>query len=235
MQELSTQTPAVQAPNEGPLAEFVRRFTDFLPDLTAGLFVLAVGVVVGWLVKRLVIRILVWLRLDRLGGRLAWRAAFGKGDVRAALYNLVGTVAMILVVLVFLDDALQIWGLTALSDLIGTLAIYVPNLMIVALIVGIGILLSSILARRIEDALEEEGFAHARFVARIFKSALLAVVAALALWQLDFAREIVLAAFLIGFGAIGISFAVAVGLGSAKPIQRVWESLIEKSERQPRP
>jgi hypothetical protein len=55
-------------------------------------------------------------------------------------------------------------------------------------------------------------------------------VAALALWQAAFAREIVLAAFLISFGAIGVAFAVAVGLGSAKAIQRVWEGLFEKSK-----
>jgi hypothetical protein len=230
MQDPTASPPSAQTTTEGPLAEFFRRLTDFLPDLAAGLFVLAVGIVIGWLVKRLVVRVLVWLRLDRLGGRLAWRAAFGKGDVRAALYNLVGTAAMILVVLVFLDDALQIWGLVALSEMIGRLIVYAPNLLFVALIVGAGVLLANLLARRVEDALEEEGFAHPRFVARIFKSALLAVVGALALWQLDLAREIVLAAFLIAFGAVGVAFALAVGLGSAKPMQRVWESLFKKSK-----
>ena len=100
--------------------------------------------------------------------------------MRAALYDLVGTVAMILVVLVFLDDALQIWGLTALSETIGRLIVYLPNLLFVTLIVGIGLLVSNTLAHRVE--------------------------------------------------AIGVAFAVAVGLGSAKAIQRVWESLLEKSK-----
>jgi hypothetical protein len=230
MQESTASLPTEQVATEGPLTEFIRRFTDFLPDLAAGLVVIGIGVVIGWLVKRLVVRVLVWLRLDRLGGRYAWRAAFGKGDVRAALYNLIGSAAMVLVVLIFLDDAFQIWGLTALSDVIGRLIIHVPNLLFVALIVGIGVLVSNTLSRRVEDALEEEEFVHPRFIARIFKSALLAIVGALALWQLNFAREIVLAAFLIAFGAIGVAFAVAVGLGSAKPIQRVWESLFERSK-----
>ena len=154
---------------------------------------------------------------------MAWRAAFGKGDVRAALYNFVGSATQILIVLVFLDDALQIWGLEALSETIGRLIVYVPNLLFVALIVAFGMLVANSLAERVEDALEEEGFAHPRLIARIFK-------AALALWQASFAREIVLAAFLISFGAIGVAFAVAVGLGSAKAIQRVWEGLFEKSK-----
>ena len=53
---------------------------------------------------------------------------------------------------------------------------------------------------------------------------------ALALWQLSFAREIVLAAFLIAFGAIGVAFAIAVGLGAAKAIQRALESAFEKPD-----
>jgi amino acid transporter len=65
-------------------------------------------------------------------------------------------------------------------------------------------------------------------VARGLKAALLAIVGALGLWQLDFAREIVMAAFIISFGAAGVAFAVAVGLGSARAIQHGWEVLFEK-------
>ena len=83
------------------------------------------------------------------------------------------------------------------------------------------------LADRAEDALEEEEIAYARLIGEDIKGALLAVVGALALWQLDFARQIVLAAFLIAFGAIGVAFALAVGLGSAHAIQRGWEALLE--------
>jgi hypothetical protein len=214
----------------GPLAELADRFIEYVPTLAAGLLVLAVGVVIGWLVKRATVRVLIWLRLDRLGGRLAWRAAFGKGDVRAALYNVIGTVAMVLVVLLFLGSALDIWGLQNLSRNLDSLVVYFPNLVLVALIVGVGIVLANTISARVEDTLEEERFGRPQLVARTFKAALLVVVVALALWQLNFAREIVLSAFLIGFGAVGVAFAVGVGLGSAKAIQKVWDSFFERSD-----
>jgi len=218
----------MQAQTSGPLAELIERFSDYLPTFAAGALVLAAGVLVGWLVKRTAVRILIMLRLDRLGGRFAWRAAFGKGDVRAALYNLLGNVIMLLVVLVFLDNALQIWGLVVLSRLISQAVVYLPNIALVALIVTVGLLLSNVVANRVEDALHEEGAPHPRLLARLLKAALQAVVGALALWQLNFARQIVLAAFLIAFGAIGIAFAVGVGLGSARAIQESWELLLKK-------
>lgn len=212
----------------GPFGELVQRFSNYLPTFAAGALVLGAGVLAGWLAKRAAIRILILLRLDRLGGRFAWRAAFGKGDVRAALYTLLGNVLMGLIILVFLDNALQIWGLTVLSGMVGRIVLYLPNLALVAAIVTVGLLLANAAATRVEEALVEEGAPYARLLSGIFKASLLAIVGALALWELDFAREIVLAAFLIGFGAIGVAFAVGVGLGSARAIQGGWEMLLKK-------
>ena len=212
----------------GTFPGLVQRLVDYLPTLAVGLLLLVLGIALGWIIKRAVVRVLVWLRLDRLGGRVGWRAAFGKGDVRAALYNLFGWIAMLLVVLVFLDNALQILGLTVLSRLVDNLVFYLPNLGLVALIVGIGTLISNVVAHRVEDLLEEEEFSHARLIGKLLKGVLLSVVGAIALWQLDIARQIVLSAFLIAFGAIGVAFALAVGLGSARAIHRGWEALFDK-------
>ena len=213
-----------------PLSELYAQFVDFLPTLAGGFLVVGVGVVSGWLAKRAVVRTLVWLRLDRLAGRVGWRAAFAKGDVRGALYNLVGNIAMFLVVLIFLDDALNRWGLTALSSIIATLVVYLPNLALVALIVAVGFLISGTLETRVSETLAEEGVVRARVIGKAVKAAVLTLVFALALWQLQFAREIVLAAFLFCFGSIGVAFALGVGLGTAKAIQQGTSNLFRQEE-----
>jgi hypothetical protein len=223
----------MQQPMTEPLAGLIQRFTDYLPTLAAGALVLALGVALGWLAKNAVERILIWLRLDRLAGRVGWRSAFGKGDVRAALYDALGTVAFALVVLVFLDNALTIWGLAVLSRLMDSLVFSLPRLGLAAVIVAVGIGVANAAAERVEDTLDDEELAHARLLAKGLKAVLLAVVGALALWELNFARQVVLAGFIIGFGAMGIAFALAVGLGSARAIQRGWEELFEKKKRKP--
>jgi hypothetical protein len=220
-------------PMTEPLAGLIRRFTDYLPTLAAGLLVLGLGFAVGWVAKRALVRILVWLRLDRLAGRVGWRSAFGKGDFRAALYDLVGTLAFVLVVLVFLDNALTIWGLAVLSRMIDSFVVALPRLALAALVVGVGFAVASAASARAENALEEEEVGYARLLAKGLKAVLLAVVAALALWELNFARQIVLSGFVIAFGAMGLAFALSVGLGSARAIQRGWEELFEKRKRKP--
>jgi Mechanosensitive ion channel, conserved TM helix len=214
-----------------PLASLVLRFYGYLPTLAAGAFVLLLGLLLGWLAKRVVVRMLIWLRLDRLAGRVGWRSAFGKGDVRAALYDLFGNLTLVALVLVFLDNALTIWGLEVLSRLLDRTVFYVPRLMLAGLIAVIGVAIGNSLAQSAEEALEEEEFAHARLMAKGLKAVFLAVVAALALWELDFAREIVLSGFVIAFGAMGVAFALAVGIGSARAIQRGWEGAFKEREK----
>lgn len=218
----------MQEKSAEPLGALIQRFTDYLPTLAAGALILLAGVLLGWVAKRAVVRILIWLRLDRLAGRVGWRTAFVKGDVRAALYDLLGTIALVLVVLVFLDNALTIWGLTVLSRLLDSLVFSVPRLTLAALIVAVGVAIANAVAERAANALEEEEIVHARLLAKALKAVLLAVVAALALWELDFARQIVLSGFVIAFGSMGVAFALCVGLGSARAIQRGWDEFFEK-------
>lgn len=220
----------MQAAADASFLGFQERVSTYLPTLTAGLFVVLLGILVGWLVKRAVIRLLIMLRLDRLGGRYAWRAAFRKGDVRQAMYEIVGNIAMGLVILLFLDNATQIWGLEVVSRLIDAVLVALPNVALVVLIVAIGMLLANTLAHRAELALAEEGLAHPRLIAHGLKGALLSLVGALALWQLNFARQIVLSAFLIAFGAIGVAFALSVGMGASKAIQQGLQGLFDRKK-----
>jgi hypothetical protein len=223
----------MQQPMTEPVTGLFHRFADYLPTLAAGLLVLGLGLVLGWLAKRAVVRVLIWLRLDRLAGRVGWRSVFGKGDLRAALFDLLGTAAFVLVVLVFLDNALTIWGLAVLSRLIDGVVVALPRLAMAAFIVAAGIAVANAAAARAEAALEEEEIGYARLVGKGLKAVLLAVVAALALWELNFARQIVLSGFVIAFGAMGVAFAISIGLGSTKAIQRGWEELFEKRKRKP--
>lgn len=218
----------MQTPVEGPVRQLGQEFLNYLPSLAAGLVVLALGIAAGWLVKRAIVRILTWLRLDRLATRTGWLRALGKGDARAALYDFTGTIGLIIVVLVFLDNALELWRLTVLVRLIDSIVVYLPNLAIAGLVVVIGVVIANGVARRVEISLEEEGIKNPRLLARSLKGIMVAIVGTLALWQLGFAREIVLTGFIIGFGALGIAFAIAFGIGSAPAIRSGLEALFER-------
>jgi hypothetical protein len=106
--------------------------------LVAGPLALGPGLVAGWVARQVVVRVLRWLRLDRLGARTGWRAAFEKGDVRAALDDGLGAVTAVLVFLVIPHDALQLRGLTALAHELDSLVEHLANTGLVVFIAGVG-------------------------------------------------------------------------------------------------
>jgi hypothetical protein len=106
----------------------------YLPTLLAGLIVLVLGGIVAWVVSRLVVRILILLRLDRVIVRFGWGRALDKGDVRHSLFGLVGMILGFLVFLVFLENAVVLWKLTVLSQLLERIIILIPQLMVATLI-----------------------------------------------------------------------------------------------------
>ena len=224
----------MQLQTQRTLDQFGQRVSDYMPTLLAGIVVVAAGAAAGWIAKRFIVRVLVLLRLDRLGGgHSPWRAVLGKGDVRAALFDGVGTIAGSILFLVFVDNALQIWGLVVLARLVDQIIFYLPTLFLAVLIAWIGLVLSNVFARRVESILVAEGVPRTLLLVGLAKAAFLSVVAALAMWELNLARDIVLAAFLIGFGAVGVAFALGVGIGSARAIQEVLSSVMASRRDDP--
>jgi hypothetical protein len=78
--------------------------------------------------------------------------------------------------------------------------------------------------------LEEEGVMRPKLIAMVVKASMVGIVVAIILWQLRLAREMVLAAFLIGFGAVGVAFALGIGLGSYRAIERGLGSFFKKDQ-----
>jgi Mechanosensitive ion channel, conserved TM helix len=206
----------------------------FIPTLVAGLLVLAVGVAAWWLVARLVGRLLILLRLDRLVARLGWGRALAKGDVRHALFDLVGTLLGALVFLIFLDNAFVIWHLSVLSRLLEGLVFLVPQLGVVAVILAVGWGAATVAGRGTRRNLFEAGVVRAGLIASLVRAAILVLASTIALVELNIAARIVSEAFLITFGTLGLSFVLAVGLGSRHAVEHMWEDIMSRRREQRR-
>ena len=118
---------------------------------------------------------------------------------------------------------MTIWKLTVLSRLLERLVLLVPRLGLAALILLIGAGVATAVSRAVQRALHQEKFGRAQLVARIVRAAILVVAATIALVQLEIAVGIVTGAFLLAFGALALSFALAFGLGSRRAVELMWE------------
>ncbi len=200
----------------------------YFPSLVAGIILIAIGWLVAWIVKRIVIQLCVLLRLDRLLRRFRWGAGFSKADLRYALFDSVGSIAFFLTFLVFLDAALVALQLSVLSSLIERGVLFFPKLFIALLIVGLGWLVAGWVAVTIQKGLIKEEVPRATLIARFSKAFLLLFFSAMALTELDIAREIVI----IGFTATIITLSLLAGaltlIGGKNVTQKILKTIEEK-------
>jgi hypothetical protein len=223
--------------NERPfesVRDLITSLAGFLPTILAGLLVLLLGLLAAWAASQILVRLLVLMRLDRVLARLRWTAALESADARHTLFELVGTLLGIFIFLVFLANALQIWRLTVLSDLFTRVLLRIPEIVAAGLILLVGWGLANLAMRAVLQLLYREQVARARLVATLVRWAVLVTAFAAALVELKIAVTIVTGAFLITFGTVALCVALAVGLGSRRGIELMWEQhLARRSEGEP--
>jgi hypothetical protein len=213
--------------NEQPfesVRDLVTTLAGYVPTIVAGLAVLLLGLLAAWAVSHLVVRLLVLMRLDRVMARLRWTAALESADARHTLFELAGTVLGIFIFLVFVANALVIWRLTVLSDLFTRMLLRIPEIVAAALILLVGWAIANLATRAVQQLLFREHFRRPRLVATLVRWVILVIAFAAALVELKIAVTIVTGAFLIAFGTIALCLALAIGLGSRRGIELMWEN-----------
>lgn len=204
------------------------KFVGYLPNLLAGMVLILIGWFLGWFLKRLVIQVAVILRLERFLVRLRWDKDFSKADVRYGLYRFIGNIVFFTIFLIFLIDAFSVWELTILSDILEKGILFLPKIIIAFIVFGVGWLISSWAAKAILKALLKEAIPRSTLIARFSKAVLLFFFSAMALTELDIAREIVLIGFATIFITLGLLTVVITAFGGKSFLKKIGGNLDDK-------
>jgi hypothetical protein len=200
----------------------------YLPSLLAGIILVLIGLLAGWIIKRILVQISILIRIDRFLKRSRWEANFTKADVRYGLYNFIGNIGFVLIFLLFLDNALIAWKLNILSDLLSKGILFLPKIIIAVSIFGLGWLLAFWAEKSILKSLYREEIPRASLISKFIKIILLLFFSAIALVELDVANEIVIIGFatiIITIGAISI---VITAIGGKSFVEKIGNSFKEK-------
>jgi hypothetical protein len=219
--------------NSAPFSRLMQNITDYFPNLIAGLILVVLGVLAGWLIKRIVYHLCVILRIERLLGSFRWGGEFSKADIRHALFRAIGNVIFFVTFLVFLNAALDVMKLTVLSSMIKKGVDVIPRLLIALFIFGIGWVIARGVTLSVRRALHREGIPRASLIARFANAVFLLFFSAMALVELDIAREVVI----IGFSVIIVTLAaltiIVVSIGGRELVKKTVASLDENKPDTP--
>ena len=196
-----------------PLKDFFQVLIAFLPNLISSIIIFVVGLVAGWILRKMLVTILNALKTDRFCEKVGITQGLEKIGIRATPTVIVGRIAYWLVVIIFIIIALHVLKVPVIVELLKKLFVYLPNIAVAFLLILVGYLLGNVLGRAALIASVNAGIRSSSLLANGVKTIIVLIAFAMALEQLGIGRETVIVAFTIIFGGIVFALALAFGLG----------------------
>lgn len=197
---------------------------NFVPLLVGAIVVFVVGWIVAVALGKVVEQVVRALRVDALLQKLEFERTLERGGVRLNSGAFVGGLVKWFLIIVFLLAAVNIIGLTQVSDFLTQVLFYLPNVVVAALILVIALKVAEVVERLARGSVEAVGMrgavvgVMARWAIWIF-----AVIAALL--QLGVAT-VLLQTLVTGLVAmLALAFGLAFGLGGKDAASAFVEKL----------
>lgn len=210
------------------------QFVSFLPGVVAALVVFFVGWAIAVAIGRLIEKVLVILRINQAFENLkGLKRAVEQAGLRLNIARLVGEIFKWFLIIVTLLAATDILGLQEVSGFLTSVLLYVPNVVVAALILIIAVVLANFVYRTVLASVDAAGFTSGGIVAAISKWAIIVFALFAALLQLKVATQLLQTFLTAFFAMVAIAGGLAFGLGgkdlAAKWLKKAEDDLTGKN------
>lgn len=185
---------------------------NFLPLLIGALIVFLVGWIVAVALGKVVGQIVKALKVDKLLMQLELEKPIERAGWKLDSGAFIGGLVKWFLIVVFLLAAVNILGLTQVSGFLRDVVLYIPNVIVAALILVIAALVAGAVEHLVRGSVEAAGY-KGSFVGVVARWAIWIFALVAALFQLGIATAL-LQTLVTGFVAVLVlSFGLAFGLG----------------------
>jgi hypothetical protein len=211
------------------LSNALNTFLAAIPQVIGALLIILIGWIVAGALARITTEVLKRAGADRLfaehGGEV-----YGSQSQRVKPSIVAGELVKWLIRMIFLVAAANVLGMTQVSQLLNQILLWIPNLIVAAVILLLAPLLARFVRRAIDVGAGEMGFTNAPLLGRIAEIAIIAFAVVIAIDQLGIAATLVNTLFIGLVGALALAFGLAFGLGGREVAAEITQSWYESSQ-----
>ena len=187
---------------------------DAIPALLVGFILIILALLAAKIVERFLRAIMVKLHFDALAQRSGMDAWLANLGVRRPWEDVVPRVVYFILIFLFAREAAAALGLVAISEAIGSVIAYLPNLIAAFLILLVGSAAAGVAGRAVTRAARGVGLELAPLLGRFFTGFLVFVLIVMALGELEIQTPFVRELTVIVVAGAALAFALSFGLGS---------------------
>ena len=205
------------------LSNALNGFLTAIPLIVGALVILVIGWIISNVVARVVREVLARAGADRLfaehGGDV-----YGAQSRRIKPSVVASEIVKWIIRFVFLVAAANVLGMPQVSLLLNQVLLWIPNLLIAAVILLVAPLIGRFLRGLIEVGAGNLGFTNAPLLGRVAELAVIAFAVLIAIDQIGIAADLLNILFMGVVGALALGFGLAFGLGGRDVAARITES-----------
>jgi len=211
-----------------PVKAMLVRAATFLPTLIGILIILIVGWIIAAVLKNVVVKLLKMIQFDMASEKSGLADVLKKGGIKNTLSELMGGLIYWVIMLLVFMTALNALGMTVVASLLDKVILYIPNVIAAIFIISLGILFASIIGSIVMTASMNAGIKQAKFLNQLTRTVIVIFAVIMTMEQLNIATSILNTTITVLLGAIGLAFALAVGIGSKDIAGKLMAELVDK-------
>ena len=189
------------------------------PRIVTAVALLAIGIVLGMLIRAIVVRIV--RAVERAMPGRAFRTSFAGLARERRISDIIGTVVFWAVLLFFIATAADALGLPLLSSAVASLSLFVPRILAAVLIIVVGLIIGNVARGAVTVAAAAVGAEIAPALGHVVRAAILVAAALIAVAELGVDITLLTAIFSVALAALLGGFAIAFGLGARTAISNI--------------
>lgn len=217
---------------------FAHMIAEFLPHFLVMLIIIAVGLLVAFLLKYILRTFLRLTKLDRVSEEAGASRVLRMAHL-PAMSELLSRSLFWVTWFTFILVGLSVLGIASLQEQISRLLRFLPEVFIAILILFLGVALANFLSRAALLAAVNAGHASAKLLSWAIRFLIWILAITMTLEELGLARQTVISAFSIVFGATMLGLAIAFGLGgqdlARKFLETYWGGSKKEGNKEPEP
>ena len=214
-----------------PSERFFEKALQFLPDFFSAILIFTLGIVLGFILRAISLRLFRTIKLDKFSERLGVIELLRKGGIKDSVSVLLAKVIGWITIVIFAVISMRELEIPTVERLFESFLLYLPNVFVAALILLFGYLLGNFFGRAALIASVNAGIKISGLIGRFVKFTVFILSGTMALEQLGIARGTIIISFAIIFGGIVLALAIAFGLGGRDIAKEYLEKKVKGEEK----
>jgi small-conductance mechanosensitive channel len=211
-------------------SNFVHMVAEFLPHFLVMLIIIAVGLGVALVLKYILRTVLRLTKLDRVSDEAGASRVLRLAHL-PSMSVLLSRSLFWVTWFGFILVGLSVLGVASLQEQISRLLRFLPEVFVAILILFLGVAIANFLSRAALLAAVNAGYASARILSWVIRFVIWILAVTMTLEELGVAKQTVIYAFSILFGATMLGLAIAFGLGGQDLARKFLEKYLGSPRR----